>query len=147
MEEKNPYADIIELPHHQSVDRPHMSLYDRAAQFSPYAALVGYDDIVKETARRTDKRSELGESDRILMDQKLMMIMDMIEDGKYPIITVSYFIPDPLKDGGAYAEFTGIVKKVDTIQRHIIFFADNGRSSGKNIDIDVLHQIHSDLID
>ena len=55
MEEKNPYADIIHLPHHQATNRPHMSLYDRAAQFSPYAALVGYDDMVKETARQTDR--------------------------------------------------------------------------------------------
>ena len=147
MEEKNPYADIIHLPHHQAANRPHMSLYDRAAQFSPYAALVGYDDMVKETARQTDEQLELGDAEKELLDQKLMLITDMIEGGHHPTITVVYFVPDELKAGGAYNEFTGCVKKVDAIGRQITFFADNGRSSGKSINIDVISQIHDELID
>ena len=147
MEEKNPYADIIHLPHHQAANRPHMSLYDRAAQFSPYAALVGYDDMVKETARQTDKQLELGDAEKEELDQKLMLITDMIEDGHHPTITVVYFVPDALKTGGAYDEFTGYVKKVDVVGRQIIFLADNGRSNGKCISIDVISQIRGELID
>ena len=48
------YGDIIDLPHHQSSVHPHMSLYDRAAQFAPFAALTGYEDVIRETARRNE---------------------------------------------------------------------------------------------
>ena len=147
MEEKNPYEDIIHLPHHQATNRPHMSLYDRAAQFSPYAALEGYDDMVKETARQTEKQLELGDAEKELLDQKLMLITEEIENGNYPTITVVYFVPDALKAGGAYDEYTGHVKKIDSVSRQIIFFADNGRSSGKRISIDVVSQIHGELVD
>lgn len=147
MEEKNPYADIVHLPHHQAANRPHMSLYDRSAQFSPYAALVGYDEMVKETARQTDKQLELGDAEKEVLDQKLMLITDMIEEGHHPTITVVYFVPDALKDGGAYDEFTGCVKKVDAVGRQITFFADNGRSNGKSISIDFISQILGELVD
>ena len=147
MEEKSPYADIINLPHHQAADRPHMSLYDRAAQFSPYAALVGYDDMVKETARQTDSKLELGDAEKALLDQKLTLISDVIEDGCHPTITVVYFVPDAFKEGGAYDEFTGSVKKVDAVDRQIIFLAANGRSSGKSIGIDFIAEIHGALVD
>ena len=147
MEEKNPYADIIHLPHHQAANRPHMSLYDRAAQFSPYAALVGYDDMVRETARVTDCQLELGEAEKQALDQKLALLADMVEDGRHPAVTVVYFIPDALKAGGAYEEFTGAVKKVDAVERQIVFLAANGRSSGKSIGMDAISQIHGELID
>ena len=147
MEEKNPYEDIIHLPHHQAANRPHMSLYDRAAQFSPYAALVGYDDMVKETARQTEKQLELDDAEKELLDQKLSLIADVIEDGHQPIITVAYFVPDAFKSGGAYDEYTGRVKKVDAVSRQIIFLAENGRSSGKSIVIDVISQIYGELVD
>ena len=147
MEERNPYADIIHLPHHQAANRPHMSLYDRAAQFSPYAALVGYDDMVKETARQTDKQLELGDTEKELLDQKLTLITDLIEDGHHPAITVVYFVPDTMKAGGAYDEYTGRVKKVDAVGRQIIFLAENGYSSGKSIDIGAISQIHGELVD
>lgn len=147
MEEKNPYEDIIHLPHHQAANRPHMSLYDRAAQFSPYAALVGYDDMVKETARQTDKQLELGETEKELLDQKLTLIADVIEDGHHPTITVVFFVPDALKAGGAYDEYTGNVKKVDAVARQIIFLAENRRSIGKSIGIDLISQIHGELVD
>ena len=78
--EKNPYADIIHLPHHKAPNRPHMSLYDRAAQFSPFAALTGFDSVIAETARLTDRKVELSESEKILLDQKLTLIDDVIQD-------------------------------------------------------------------
>lgn len=147
MEEKNPYADIIHLPHHQAKDRPHMSLYNRAAQFSPYAALSGYDDMVRETARQTDAKLELGEADRILIDQQLAIIHAAVSDGHHPMISVVYFVPDNKKDGGAYAEYSGSVKKVDVVERRIIFLAENGRSNGRVIAMDAISEIHGELID
>ena len=74
-------------------------------------------------------------------------ITDAIENGHHPTITVVFFIPDAMKAGGSYDEYTGAVKKVDSVGRQIIFFADNGRSSGKSIGIDVISQIHDELID
>ena len=80
--ERNPYEDIIHLPHHQSATRLHMSLYDRAAQFSPFAALTGFDGVIAETSRLTDQKIELSEYERALLDQKLSSIDDEFRKGK-----------------------------------------------------------------
>ena len=145
--EKNPYADIIHLPHHKAANRPHMSLYDRAAQFSPFAALTGFDGVIAETARLTDRKVELSESEKILLDQKLTLIDDVIQDKHYPEISVVYFVPDYLKEGGEYEEYTGQVRKIDPIERTVVFLADNGRSAGKKVLIDDVMEIHGKLVD
>ena len=145
--EKSPYADIIHLPHHQSATRPHMSLHDRAAQFSPFAALTGFDGVIAETSRLTDQKIELSEYERALLDQKLSLIDDELHNGNHPEITVIYFVPDPLKEGGAYAEYTGHVRNIDAVERSIVFLADNGRSAGKRIGINDILEMHSELID
>ena len=145
--EKNPYADIIHLPHHKAANRPHMSLYDRAAQFSPFAALTGFDGVIAETARLTDRKVELSESEKILLDQKLTLIDDVIQDKHHPEITVVYFVPDYLKEGGEYEEYTGKVRKIDPIERTVFFLAANGRSAGKTIRVDDITEIHGELVD
>ena len=145
--EKNPYADIIHLPHHKAKNRPHMRLYDRAAQFSPFAALTGFDGVIAETARLTDRKVELSESEKILLDQKLTLIDDVIQDKHYPEISVVYFVPDYLKEGGEYEEYTGQVRKIDPIERTVVFLADNGRSAGKKVLIDDVMEIHGKLVD
>ena len=145
--DKNPYADIIHLPHHKAVNRPHMSLYDRAAQFSPFAALTGFDGVIAETARLTDRKIELSESEKILLDQKLTLIDDVIQDGHQPEIRVVFFVADLLKDGGEYQEYTGKVRKVDAVERTIVFLAANGRSAGKKVLIDDVMEIHGELVD
>ena len=145
--EKNPYADIIHLPHHKAANRPHMSLYDRAAQFSPFAALVGFDGVIAETGRLTDRRVELPESEKVLLDQKLTLIDDVIQDGHHPEITVMFFVADPLKEGGEYQEYIGKVRKVDAVERTIVFLAANGRSAGKRVPIDDVLEIHGELVD
>ena len=145
--EKNPYADIIHLPHHKAANRPHMSLYDRAAQFSPFAALTGFDGVIAETARLTDRKGELSESEKILLDQKLTLIDDVIQDKHHPEITVVYFVPDYLKEGGEYEEYTGKVRKIDPIERTVVFLAANGRSAGKAIRVDDITEIHGELVD
>ena len=146
-DERNPYGDIIRLPHHQSANRPHMSMLNRAAQFSPYAALVGFDGVIAETGRLTDRKIELSETEKIMMDQKLTLISDAIQGGHHPAVTVTFFVKDPLKEGGAYEEYTGRVRKIDGVARAIVFLAANGRSGGKTVPIDDIHELRGDLVD
>lgn len=146
-EQKNPYADILSLPHHKAADRPHMSLYDRAAQFSPFAALTGFDGVIAETGRMTERKVELSENEKILLDQKLTLIDDVIHDGHHPEVTLVYFVPDALKDGGEYQEFTGAVRQIDTIERKVVFLAENGRFAGKTVFVDDIREIHGELVD
>lgn len=141
------YADIIDMPHHQSIDRNHMSLYDRAAQFAPFAALVGYDEMVKEEARLTDSQTEISEDDRAILERKIGYIADEISAKRYPDITVEYFVPDSLKTGGKYLDYSGIVKKIDSVERKVVFFAENGILSGKEILISRIRDIHGEQID
>ena len=101
------YEDIINLPHQTSKRHPRMSLYDRAAQFSPFAALTGHEETAKETARLTDQKLEL--SDDTL--EKLSCIADMI--ATHPDVTITYFVPDSKKTGGTYDTYSGKVKKID----------------------------------
>lgn len=146
-EERHPYEDIIHLPHHQSATRPHMSLYDRAAQFSPFAALTGFDGVIAETSRLTDQKIELSEYERALLDQKLSRIADELRKGNHPEITVIYFVPDPLKAGGAYEEYTGRVRSINAVEKCVVFLAENRRSAGKRIRIDGIAEIRGELVD
>lgn len=131
------YNDIINLPHYQSKKRPHMSIHDRAAQFSPFAALTGHDEAIKETARLTDKKTELSETTKTILNEKFSFIMEHIYD--QPEITVTYFIPDTLKSGGMYVDYTGRVKKYDYHNR-ILHFTDN-----TEIDVDDIMEIESSI--
>ena len=144
LERKNPYADILALPHHQAENRPHMSMHDRAAQFSPFAALTGFDGVIAETGRMTDRKIELSESQKLLLDQKLTLIDDVIQDGYHPVVTVVYFVPDAQKEGGSYREFIG---KVRQVERKLVFLAANERSGGKEIGIDSILEIHGEVVE
>lgn len=117
--DKHRYDDIIDLPHHVSATRSRMSMHDRAAQFSPFAALTGYDDAVEETARLTDEQYELSEDARNRLDEQLRLIADRI--GEQPEIEVTYFLPDELKDGGAYVVTKGHVRIIDEYARELVF--------------------------
>ena len=112
------YDDIIHLPHHVSATHPHMSAIDRAAQFSPFAALTGYDAAIKETARLTDKRVELDESMKAALSNKLQMIADRLKE--HPEIAITYFQPDAKKNGGAYVTVINTVKKIDVYKRIVV---------------------------
>ena len=104
------YDDIINLPHHVSPTRQRMSMYDRAAQFAPFAALVGYDDAVAETARLTESRPELDEQEQRELNARLCELADHIQD--HPEVRIKYFVPDERKSGGAIVEICGTVKKL-----------------------------------
>lgn len=112
------YDDIINLPHHTSNKHPAMSLEARAAQFAPFAALTGYDEAVKETARFTDKRIVLDDEEKSILDNKLQIIQEQLL--KRPEVTFTYFLPDLKKDGGKYVSVTGIVKKIDGYNQVIV---------------------------
>ena len=94
------YEDIINLPHHVSAVHPPMPLSDRAAQFAPFAALTGYGEVIKETARQTDRKPELTEDEKQALDYKLQMAVSL--PGEKPMVTVTYFVPDRKKAGGSY---------------------------------------------
>ena len=111
------YDDIIDLPHYVSETHPPMSRADRAAQFSPFAALTGYDSAIKETGRLTDEKIELDEEALTALDMKYQLLMDAFDDA--PEVTITYFQPDERKAGGKYITATGAVKKVDDFERQI----------------------------
>ena len=118
MSKSSKYDKIINLPHHVSSTRPHMSMIDRAAQFSPFAALTGYDAAVKETARLTEQKIELDEYEKVALDQRILLLQDHLKD--FPEVTITYFVPDERKDGGKYVSITGAVKKIDTYEKQIV---------------------------
>ena len=117
----HPYEDILHLPHHVSKERPHMSLHYRAAQFSPFAALVGYEDIIDETARLTTRKCELDEAEKAELDRRIGILIAHLRER--PAVTVEYFVPDTLKSGGAYESKTGALVRISPV-RKILTLAD-----------------------
>ena len=115
------YEDIINLPHHTSKKHPRMSLEARSAQFAPFAALTGYDEVLIETARLTNERIEIDDTIKVIIDSKLQIIKEHIKE--MPLITFMYFVPDSKKDGGKYVTITGNVKKIDEYRN--VFVLDN----------------------
>ena len=129
------YDDIIHLPHHVSSTRPRMSAIDRAAQFSPFAALTGYDTSIKESARLTDARIELDDSQKEEIGEKLRLVTGQLDAE----IKINYFLPDTKKTGGKYVLAAGAVKKVDEYERMIIM------GDGKQIPIDEVIDVDCDV--
>ena len=114
----NKYDDIINLPHHISKKHPQMTLEARAAQFAPFAALTGYDDEVKETARLTNRRIELDDEAKSILDNKIQIILEQIS--QRPTVSITYFLPDTKKAGGEYVTITGTIKKIDGYNQVIV---------------------------
>ena len=114
---KSKYDEIIDLPHHVSKTRPQMPMSDRAAQFSPFAALTGYDSAIRETGRLTDERIELDEEALMELNMRYQLLVDSLKES--PEVRINYFKPDERKSGGAYVTVTGVVKKVDDYERLI----------------------------
>lgn len=103
------YDDILNLPHHTSTVQPAMPMQNRAAQFSPFAALVGYDALIQETTRLTDQMTELDESVKAELNEKLRLLLELMP--QQPKVTITYFQPDSRKTGGAYKTISGIIRK------------------------------------
>ena len=133
-----PYNDILDLPHHVSRNHPQMSLRDRAAQFSPFAALDGHGDAIRETARQTEPRRELDEEERARLDALLRHLAARI--GESPEVTIEHFVPDARKDGGAYVRTTGRLAAISSVSRRLTF------ADGTSISTDDITEIESPLL-
>lgn len=118
MNEAHDYEDIIDMPHHESEVHQHMSLYERAAQFSPFAALTGHGDVIEETGRLTVSKVDIDESVKEKLDAELARIIDKIDE--CPYISVTYYKPDERKSGGAYITYEGNIQKIDEYARTIV---------------------------
>lgn len=120
----------MDLPHHQSKTRPHISISDRAAQFAPFAALTGYGEAIRETTRLTDQRIELSESQIAELDWRMGELLSRIDEK--PRMTVTYFIADERKAGGKYVTRSGVLNKFDESNR-ILYLEDGTKISLKDI--------------
>ena len=107
------YDDIIALPHPEPRTHPRMSLHDRAAQFSPFAALTGHSAAIAETGRLTDSRITLDESEMARVDAALQRLQELLPQA--PAVSITYFVPDERKTGGPYQTITGVVRRIDTV--------------------------------
>ncbi len=112
------YANIIGLARPES-RRPKMSAIDRAAQFSAFAALVGLDEQMNETARIVDGKIELSEDEAEFLDRKLSQLVSRLDD-ECPDVKITYFVPDGRKSGGSYVTKTVTVKRIDEVFRRIL---------------------------
>ena len=112
------YDDIINLPRHQSNNRKRMSNYDRAAQFSPFAALKGYDDEIEETARLTDDKWDVEGTRVDDINEKLVLLKQAVK--QHPPVTLTYFVQDSKKAGGAYVTTEARLKKISEYERMLI---------------------------
>nr|WP_290463148.1 hypothetical protein [Acutalibacter muris] len=130
------YDDIINLPHHVSERHPQMPIRDRAAQFSPFAALTGYESAVKEAARITDEQIELSEEQQEMLSERLLLL----EDPQQPEAAFTFFVPDARKKGGAYVTVRGKLKRIDRLSQTILL------TNGTVIQIDRLSQVESDIL-
>ena len=114
----SPYADIIDLPHHVSEARSHMTPLERAAQFAPFAALTGYDAAIAESARLTDEKTALGDWAMAELNDKINFLQACAQD--HPLLTVTYFLPDEKKTGGEYVTVSGKLKKLRLFERELL---------------------------
>ncbi len=137
MAEKFPYEDIVDLPHHVSKKYPQPTMADRAARFSPFAAISGYEDMVKEAARVTEERIDITDATKELLNEKLNMIIEFLDEE--PEVSITYFEPDMRKAGGAYITVIGTVKRIDEYE-HLVIMTD-----GKKINIHEIYNLQSEL--
>lgn len=137
MNDVHRYDDIIDLPHHISEAHPQMAAIDRAAQFSPFAALTGYEEAIKETRRLTDRRIELDEAEKTALDEKLRIVHEKLNSR--PEVEITYFRPDDKKTGGTYISIIGVVKKIDRYERVIAM------QDGTRIPIEEIIRISGEL--
>ena len=141
------YADIIDLPHHRSDVHPHMSIHDRAAQFAPFAALTGYDEMISEEARLTDSRIDLGESDLEQLDRKLRRLSALLAERRRPQVSALIFTPDPRKAGGRYDQVSGQAERLDTCENRLILCVADSPVRKISLDLDRILDLSGDCLE
>ena len=115
------YKDILFLSHYEPKKHPRMSIEARSAQFAPFAALTGYEDLIEETGKFVEEKIELNEDEKEILDNKLKMIYENIEANGSVFLYVKYFKNDKLKNGGKYIEYNGLLKRIDFYKRYVTF--------------------------
>lgn len=121
---RDKYSEIINQSYPFFLNMPRMSMHDRAAQFSSFAALNGHSDAILETARLTDRKIELDEQEKENLDFSLSKIQYMLDKGLSFGATIVYFINDEKKSGGRYERKSGEVKKIDDIEKSLVLSLD-----------------------
>ena len=129
------YDDIIALPHPEPRTHPRMSLHDRAAQFSPFAALTGHSAAIAETGRLTDSRITLDESEMARVDAELQHLQELLPSR--PTVSITYFVPDERKAGGSYQTVTGTVRRIDTVNGALLLTDRRGIPIADIFDISI----------
>lgn len=135
--DEHKYDDIINLPHYQSKKRKHMSVTERAAQFGAFRALTGYEDEISETARHTEERIEPDEYEKAEIDKRLNYLLNHKEEGQE--VSVTYFVPDERKSGGAYVTKKGVVSKIKEPERRLLF------TDGTEIPVDEILSVDGEV--
>ena len=133
----NKYLDIIDLPHYEPKSHPRMSIMQRSAQFAPFSALTGYDDLVEETSRITDKMKSLSEYEQTILNEKLSILQKNIKNK--PNVTFTYFVKDEKKSGGKYINIPSSIKRIDLVNRFIKL------TNNQIIKIENIYNIESDI--
>ncbi len=127
------YDDIINLPHYEPKHHPRMSMWNRAAQFAPFAALTGYDAAIRESGRLTDDWVALSESGNEELNRKMELLLSKLSE--QPHVTIEYFVSDEHKDGGSYQSYTGNIKRIDEYEKTMVM------TDGKKIQLKMITNI------
>ena len=112
------YEVLLSMPHHVSKSHPQMSANDRAAQFSPFAALTGYEGVLQETGRVTEQRIDLTEEQKAVLDHRLRWLAE--QGNSHPAVSITYFVKDARKEGGAYLTHSGKIRKIQEYERLLV---------------------------
>jgi hypothetical protein len=129
----NDYDDIINQPHYEPKHHPRMSMWNRAAQFAPFAALTGYDAAIQESNRVTEDWINLEESGNEELNRKMELILSKLSE--QPHVTIEYFVPDEHKEGGSYQSYTGNIKRIDEYEKTMVM------TDGKKIQLKMITNI------
>ena len=131
------YDDIINLPHPVSVKHPQMPMMNRAAQFAPFSALTGYDSAIKEARRLTNRKVELDENEKSVLDQKLQILLEQTDMQKE--VQITYFEKDIAKEGGRYLTEIGVIKRIDEYKKMMVM------KNGMKIPLEDIYEIESEF--
>ena len=131
------YEDMLDLPHHISPTRPQMTLLNRAAQFAPFAALTGYDELIDEADRPVERRVALNDEQQAAINERLRLLEKHLREK--PVVSVVWFEPDARKQGGSYRTLSGTVRRLDAAGHRIIF------DTGEELTMESLYSLRCHL--
>lgn len=141
------YADIIDLPAWEPSEKhPRMPMSKRAAQFAPFIALDGYEEMMERETRKTVQQTELSDEQQSVLNRKLNRIDGLLLSGRRPVVTITYFIHDSYKSGGNYVTIEGPVKRVDPANRKLFLVTKDRPDLPDSVPIDRILDVSGDLL-